>query len=67
MANFSCDYPDTPENRAKYRKRVARNMRRWTNATLNREDAFSDGKEGPWEAEEWREALNDELRRRQYL
>lgn len=54
------------EDRKQYRQRIAKNMRRWTDAKLDKEHAFSRGDEAGWESQEWRAALDDELRRRQY-
>ncbi len=56
------------EDRKQYRRRIAKNMRRWTDAKLDKENAFARGDETGegWEAVEWRAALDEELRRRQY-
>lgn len=50
--------------RIKYRQRISKNMRRWTPAKLEKEDVFSRGDEGGWEAVEWRAAITAELNRR---
>lgn len=51
----------------RYQARIRKNMRRWTDAKLDKEATFSKGDEGGWEAREWRNMLDEELRRRQYL
>ena len=53
------------EDRKQYRRRIAKNMRRWTDAKLDKENAFARGDEtGDFYGWEWRAALDDEIRRR---
>ena len=48
-----------------YRAAVSRKMKGWTQAKLEKEDAFARGDEGGWEAEVWREELTKEVKNRE--